>query len=160
LIARPTGNAAAVKLSLHLVIAVLAVALLWAGLAFTLSKPIDAAGYLRTALQAADSAHDGAATGALIGRQELDQQVFTAFAVSAYQDAGQALAGAQKKLADTPPPDPASAELRDRLSPLVQAAVHDLGDAATAGKDVTLRAAVAALERDAEQLDGLIKQHQ
>jgi hypothetical protein len=160
LIVRPAGNSAVVKLSLRLVISASAVALLWAGLAFDLSRPADAADYLRTALQAAESAHDGAATGALIGRQELDQQVFTAFAISAYEDAGKALAGAQKKLADTPPPDDESAGLRDRLAPMVQAAVHDLGDAATAGGDALLRAAVDALERDAEQLSALIEQNQ
>src|SRR4051812_13948598 len=160
LIVRPTGNTAVMKLSLRLVISVLALALLWAGLAFDLSKPTDAAGYLRTALQAADSAHDGAATGALIGRQELDQQVFTAFAVSAYEDAGQALAGAQKKLAGTPPPDDESAGLRDRLAPMVQAAVHHLGDAATAGGDAPLRVAVDALQRDAVQLNAFIEQNQ
>jgi hypothetical protein len=155
-----TGNDAVVKSTYRLAIAVLAVALLWAGLAYDLSKPTDAAGYLRTALQAADSAHDGASTGALIGRQQLHQQVFPAFAVSAYDDAEKALAGAQKKLAGTPPPDDTSAGLRDRVAPLVQAAVHDLGDAATATDDATLRAAVDALEHDAEQLGDLIEQHQ
>jgi hypothetical protein len=148
------------KSSMRLAIVAVALGLLWAGLAFNLSKPTDAAGYLRTALQAATSAHDGAVTGALIGRQQLDQQVFTAFAVSAYEDAGQALAGAQKKLADKPPPDDESAGLRDRLAPLVQAAVHDLHDAATAGGDAPLRAAVDALQRDAEQLSALIEEHQ
>jgi hypothetical protein len=86
--------------------------------------------------------------------------VFTAFAVSAYEDAGQALAGAQKKLADKPPPDDESAGLRDRLAPLVQAAVHDLHDAATAGGDAPLRAAVDALQRDAEHLNALIEENQ
>jgi hypothetical protein len=160
LIVCPTGNDAVMKSSWRLAIALLALGLLWAGLAFNLSKPTDAAAYLRTALQAAESAHDGAATGALIGHQQLDQQVFTTFAVSAYEDAGKALAGAQKKLAGTPPPDPASAGLRDRLAPLVQAAVHDLGEAATADGDATLRAAVGALQRDADQLGALIEQHQ
>jgi hypothetical protein len=144
----------------RLAIAAAAVLLFWAGLAYNLSRPADASDYLRTALQAAASAHDGAASGVLIGRQQLDRQVFAAFAVSAYEDAGQALAGAQKTLADTPPPDEASAGLRDRLAPVVQAAVHDLGDAAVASDAATLRAAVDALSQDAEQLHTLIEEHQ
>jgi hypothetical protein len=144
----------------RLAIAAAAVLLLWAGLAYNLSKPPDASDYLRVALQAAASAHDGAATGVLIGDQQLDQQVFAAFAVTAYDDAGQALAGAQKKLADTPPPDQASAGLRDRLAPVVQASVHDLGDAAEASDDVALRAAVDALSQDARQLSAFIEAHQ
>jgi small basic protein len=50
------------KSSMRLAIVAVALGLLWAGLAFNLSKPTDAAGYLRTALQAATSAHDGAVT--------------------------------------------------------------------------------------------------
>jgi hypothetical protein len=141
-------------------IAAAAVLLFWAGLAYNLSKPPDASDYLRTALQVAASAHDGAATGVLIGHQQLDQQVFAAFAVSAYEDAGQTLAGAQKKLADTPPPDEESAGLRDRLAPVVLAAVHDLGDAAQASDDGALRTAVDALSHDAQQLDTFIEEHQ
>jgi hypothetical protein len=144
----------------RLAIATAAVLLFWAGVAYNLSKPPDASDYLRIALQAAASAHDGAATGVLIGRQQLHQQVFAAFTVSAYEDARQALAGAQKKLADTPPPDPVSAGLRDRLAPPVQAAVHDLGDAAEASDDAALRAAVDALSHDAQQLGALIEEHQ
>jgi hypothetical protein len=149
-----------VKVSYRLVIAAAAVGLLWAGLAYNMSKPGDATGYLRTALQVAASAHDGASTGVLIGRQQLDQQVFAAFAVSAYDDARQALAGAQKKLADTPPPDKTSARLRDRLAPLVQAAVRDLGDAAQASGDAGLSAAVEALQHDAGRLGDLIAEYQ
>jgi hypothetical protein len=144
----------------RLAIAAAAVLLFWTGLAYNLSKPPDTSAYLRTALQVAASAHDGAATGVLIGRQQLDQQVFATFAVSAYADARQALAGAQKKLADTPPPDEESAGLRDRLAPVVQAAVHDLGDAARASDDARLGAAVDALSHDAQQLDALIEEHQ
>jgi hypothetical protein len=160
LLDEPVGQSGAVKMMVRSAIAVAAVGLFWAGLAYNVSKPTDASGYLRTALQAAASAHDGANTGVLIGRQQLEQQVFPAFAVSAYDDARRALAGAQKKLADTPPPDDASAALRDRLAPLVQAAVHDLGDAARASDDAILRAAVDALHHDAERLGNLIEQHQ
>jgi hypothetical protein len=71
----------------RLAIAAAAVLLFWAGLAYNLTRPADASDYLRIALQAAASAHDGAGTGVLIGRQQLDQQVFGAFVVSAYEDA-------------------------------------------------------------------------
>ena len=135
---------------------------------FARAMPVTSAGAARgrgacglaVAYARACACASGAATGVLIGRQQLDQQVFAAFAVSAYEDAGQTLAGAQKKLADTPPPDEESAGLRDRLAPVVLAAVHDLGDAAEASDDGALRAAVDALSHDAQQLDTFIEEHQ
>jgi hypothetical protein len=51
------------------VIAVAAVVLLWAGFAYTVTRPADAKDYLRTALQVAESAHDAAVTGSLTARQ-------------------------------------------------------------------------------------------
>ncbi|MBM0237408.1 hypothetical protein JNW88_10025 [Micromonospora sp. ATA32] len=89
----------------RLMIAVVAVLLLWAGLAYQLSRPQDASGYLRTALQVAASAHDAAATGALVGRQQLDGHLTDAFATTAYDDTLRAVSGAQKKLAAALPPD-------------------------------------------------------
>jgi hypothetical protein len=149
-----------VKVSRRVAIAVTGVALLWAGLVYTASKPVDASGYLRTALQVAASAHDAAATGALIGRQQLDGRVFAVFAATAYDDATEGLVGATQKLADQPPPDDSSAVLRDRLAPLVQLAVRDLGDAAEADDADALHSAVSKLDDVAGQLAELIEQYQ
>jgi hypothetical protein len=68
------GISAAVKISIRPVIAVVVVVLLWAGFAYTVTRPDDAKAYLRTAMQAAESAHDSAVTGALTGRQQLAGQ--------------------------------------------------------------------------------------
>jgi hypothetical protein len=150
----------AVRIFDRAAIGVTAVGLLWAGLAYTVSRPVDADGYLRTALQVAASAHDAAATGGLTARQQLDGKVFAAFTVAAYDDATKALAGAAKKLADQAPPDDASTRLRDRLAPLVQTTERDLGDAAEADDDDALRAAITGLDDVAGRLNDLIEQHQ
>ncbi|MEU4217922.1 hypothetical protein [Actinoplanes sp. NPDC026623] len=139
------------------VIAVVSVVLLWAGFAYQVSRPADAREYLRTAMQVAESAHDAAVTGALIGRRQLEDQVFGAFAVTAYGDAAKGLAGAAGKIAGPVPPDAASARLRDRLLALLQAATRELGDAAAARTDPALRAAVAGLDAVGVRLAALIE---
>jgi hypothetical protein len=148
-----------VKIFARLAIAVVAVLLLWAGFAYTVSRPVDARGYLRTALQVAEGAHDAAATGALIGRQQLGDKVFGTFTVAAYDDAAKGLAGAAHKLAEQAPPDDGSAALRDRLAPLVQTAVRELGDAARADDNAALRTAVSGLDDVADQLSDVIEQY-
>lgn len=147
------------KISGRLVIAVTGVLLLWVGFAYTLTRPADAKAYLRTALQVAESVHDAAVTGAMITRAQVDGKVFGAFAVSAYDDASKGLAGAAKKLAEQPPPDPGSARIRDQLAPLVQSAARELGDATTAESDDARRAAADGLDRVANQLATLMEQH-
>jgi hypothetical protein len=149
-----------VKAIHRLMIAVVAVLLLWAGLAYQLSRPQDASGYLRTALQVAASAHDAAATGALVGRQQLDGHLTDAFATTAYDDTLRAVSGAQKKLAAALPPDDPSTSLRDRLAPLVQATAWDLSKAATASDEEALRDAVDALDDTTQQLNDLMEEHQ
>lgn len=146
------------KLSHRLMIAAAALLGLWAGLAYQVSQPPDASGYLRTVRQVATSAHDAATTGVLVGRQQLGHRVTGAFATAAYDDALQAVAGAQKKLSGTAAPDDASAGLRDRLAPLVQDAARLLADAATAGDDATLGRAVDGLEETSRQLTELIEE--
>jgi hypothetical protein len=154
------GRKASVKVIHRLMIAAAAALLLWAGLAYQVSRPQDAAGYQRVALQVAASAHDAAATGVLVGRQQLHRHITAAFAATGYDDAMTAVAGAEQKLAAAVAPDGASAALRDRLAPLVQATARELSDAAGAGDDATLGAAVAALYDTARQLDDLIEANQ
>jgi len=149
----------AVRIYARWAIAVAALTLMWAGFAYAGSRPVDARGYLRTALQVAEAAHDAAATGALIGRQQLDGKVFGAFAVTAYDDAAKGLAGAAHKLAGQPPPDDGSAALRDRIAPLMLTAVRELGDAARADDDAALGAAVSGLDDVADQLTDVIEQY-
>jgi hypothetical protein len=149
-----------VKVPTRAAIGVTGVALLWAGFAYTVSRPVDASGYLRSAVQVAESAHDAAVTGALTGRQQLDGQVFAVFAATAYDDATKTVAGAAKKLAGQPPPDDTSAALRDRLATLVQTTVRELGDAAAADDEQALSTAVNELDDVAGKLDDLIEQYQ
>lgn len=145
----------------RLMIASLALLGLWAGVAYQVSRPQDASGYLRSALQVATSAHDAAATGVLVGREQLRGHLTGAFATTAYDDAIKAVAGAQKKLAsEVAPGDDASAALRDRLNPLVQATARDLSAAAGATDDASLAAAVDALDDASRQLNDLIEEHQ
>ena len=140
--------------------AMTAVALLWAGLAYNLSRPADYQAYHRSVLQVAESAHDATQSGRLIAEQQLAGRVTTAFARTAFDDAGQALAGAQKKFAAQGPPDSRSAALRDRLGPLLAAAVTALGDTSQANDDSTLRTGAAELDALAQQLDDFITAHQ
>src|SRR3954470_14214881 len=100
----------------RLAVAVTAVALLWAGFAYTVSRPADYQSYQRTVLQVAESAHDATQTGRLAAEQQLAGRVTTVFARTAFDDASQALAGAQQKFALQGPPDARSVVLRDQLA--------------------------------------------
>jgi hypothetical protein len=121
------------------------------------TRPADAKAYHRTAVQVAESLHDGVRTGWLVGRAELDGRVFGAYTQAAFGDASDAVAGASKQFAAEAPPDPASARLRDQLTPLVTEAPRALADAQEAGDDAQLRRAVAALGRLADRLDDFIE---
>lgn len=144
----------------RIAVAAAAVAVFWAGLAFNLTRTPDYDAYHRTLLQVAESAHDATQTGRLTAEQQLTGRVSTAFARTAFDDAGQALAGAQKKFTTQGPPDPRSVALRDRLAPLLSAAVTALGNTAEADDDSTLRAGAAQLDALAQQLDDFITAHQ
>jgi acyl-CoA reductase-like NAD-dependent aldehyde dehydrogenase len=137
--------------------ALAAVVLLLGGFAYTQSRPPTPSDYHRTLVQVAESAHDAVRTGWLTGREQLSGRVFGTFVMAAFDDAGGAIAGAGKKFAAAVPPDGRSARLRDRLNPLLQEAVRDLGDAARADNDDVLRAAVDALGRLADRLDTFIE---
>ncbi|GAB1692288.1 hypothetical protein [Krasilnikovia sp. M28-CT-15] len=146
--------------TLSVVIAAVAVAVLWLGLAYQLARPTQPSAYLRTVLQVAESAHDATRTGQLVGQQELAGNVTVPFATTAFDEAAGALAGAQKKFASQGPPDSASADLRDQLSPLLARSVIALGDTAEAADDRELRAGVARLTQLAGKLDDFITAHQ
>jgi hypothetical protein len=124
---------------------VAAVLLLWAGLAYDLTRPVDARGYHRTMVQVAEAAHDATESGRLTGEQQLAGHVTGPFARTSFDDAARALAGAQRKFAGQGPPDAASARLRDELAPLLAASVRALGDTAEAGGDDDRRAGVDRL---------------
>ncbi|WP_433362607.1 hypothetical protein ACQPZX_30625 [Actinoplanes sp. CA-142083] len=138
------------------VIAGTAVALLWAGFAYNVSRPADAKQYQRTMLQVAEAAHDATQTGRLVGEQELAGNVTGAYAITAFGDATKALAGAQQKFAGEGPPDDRSAALRDQLSPLLSEAVLTLGDTAQAGDDKALRDGVRRLDVLAGKLSAFV----
>ncbi|WP_412741446.1 hypothetical protein [Krasilnikovia sp. MM14-A1004] len=141
-------------------IAGVAVAAMWLGVAYQVARPTDPSKYLRTVLQVAGSAHDATETGRLIGRQELAGNLTGPFATTAFDEATAALAGAQKKFAAQGPPDSASADLRDQLSPLLARSVVALGDTAEAADDSALRDGVARLDELADRLDDFITAHQ
>ncbi|SRR6266487_79048 len=137
-----------------------ALALLWAGFAVTSVRPPRYDGYLRSAVQVAEAAHNATRTGWLTGRQVLAGQVFPPFAETAFDDATRALGGAQKQFAEAAPPDERSKRLRDELASLLQRAGQLLSDAAQAPGDAALRAAVDALGPLADQLDAFVEAHQ
>jgi hypothetical protein len=142
------------------VVAAIAVMTMWLGLAYDLSRPQEPSGYLRTLLQAAESAHDATQTGRLVGEQVLAGRVTTLFATAAFDDATTALAGAQQKFASQSPPDDRSAGLRDQLGPLLAQSVTALGDTVRATGDGPLRAGVTRLRDLAERLDDFITAQQ
>ncbi|MFI5890086.1 hypothetical protein ACIA5D_08185 [Actinoplanes sp. NPDC051513] len=137
-------------------IAAVAVVLLWAGFAYDMSRPADGKQYRRTMLQVAEAAYDATQTGRLVGEQELAGNVTAAYAITAYDDATKALAGAQQKFAGEGPPDDRSAALRDQLSPLLSDAVLTLGDTAQARDDRALRDGVRKLDVLAGKLDDFV----
>jgi hypothetical protein len=151
---------ARVSTNRRIAVAVAAVAVFWAGLAFNLSRPADDRAYQRTMLQVAESAHDAAQTARLVAQEQLAGRVNSAFASAAFGDAAKGLAGAQQKFAGEGPPDTAAAALRDRLSPLLQAAVIALSDASEATGDSQLKGASDRLDVLAKQLRGFITAQQ
>jgi hypothetical protein len=136
-----------------------AVLALWAGFAATVTGPPDRSDYRRTAVQAAGSARDAAGPGALVARTQLDGDAFGTFADTAYEDATRTLAGAAKQIAEQTPPDDASAQLRDKVLPLVQEAVRALGDASRAANETALRSALAALDDVADRLADIVDEY-
>jgi len=137
-----------------------AVLLLWAGFAYDVTRPADRRDYHRTAVQVAESAHDGVRTGWLIGREQLADRVFGTFVTSTFDDAEKAVAGASKQFASEAPPDEASTRLRDQLNPLLRDAARLLGDASEAADDNALRQAVDELGKLADQLDAFVEANQ
>jgi hypothetical protein len=142
------------------VIAGSAVAALWAGFAYDVSRPPDSARYQRVLVQAAESAHDAAQTAALTGELEMAGKVTGPFATTAFDDAAKGLSGAEQKFAAEGPPDDKSAARRDRLVPLLGAAVTALGDTAQASGGSDLRDGVGRLNDVAQRLDDFVEELQ
>lgn len=138
-------------------IAAVAVAALWAGFAYDVTRPVDERGYRRTVLQVAAAAHDATQTGRLTGEQQLAGNVTDLFATVSYDDAAKALAGAQHKFAVQGPPDASSRRLRDQLAPLLTDSVTALGDTAEAQDDAALRAGVARLTELSTKIDDFLQ---
>jgi phage gp29-like protein len=107
----------------------------------------------------AESAHDAARTGWLVGNEVLSGKAFPTFASTAFDDATKALAGASDQFASEAPPNAASRQLRDQLSPLLTTEVTVLADASAATDDATLRTAVQRLDQLANKLDDFIEAH-
>ena len=129
----------------EIAIAAVALAVLWGGLAYDISRPADFRSYHRMLLQVAATAHDATQTGRLVAEQELAGHVTSLYARGTFDEAAQALAGAQQKFAGEAPPDDRGAALRDELGPLLEDAVTTLGDAARAEDDTTRRDGVRRL---------------
>jgi hypothetical protein len=160
LIANRAGYTPVVRRYGRLVVVLAALLLLWAGLAYDVTRPTDYSAYHRTVVQVAESAHDGVRTGWLIGREQLADRVFGTFVTVAFDDATKAVSGASKEFAAEAPPDEASTRLRDELSPLLESAVRLLADASEAADDNALRTAVDELGKLADQLDAFVEANQ
>jgi hypothetical protein len=144
---------------IRLSIVLAAVLALWAGFAWTVSRPDDFADYSRTVGQVAGATHDAARTAWLTGQQELNGRVTAAFASTSYDDAGRILAGARTQFARAVPPDDRSVSLRDQLGPLIAETERSFGDAAGAADRTALTAAVDRLEAVSRQLEDFIEGH-
>ena len=144
---------------IRLSIVLAAVLALWAGFAWTVTRPDDFADYSRTVGQVAGATHDATRTGWLTGQQQLAGRVTAAFASTSYDDAGKALAGARKQFAAAIPPDERAVSLRDQLGPLLAEAERSFGDAAGAADRTALATAVDRLEEVSQQLEEFIEAH-
>ena len=141
--------------TVRVAISAAAVLVLWAGLAYDVSRPADERAYHRTMVQVAAAAHDAAQAGRLIAEQERAQHVTGPYARTAFDDAAKALAGAQKKFVSQAPPDDRTARLRDELRPLLAEETIALGDASRAADDGSLRSGARRLADLAKRLDDL-----
>jgi hypothetical protein len=130
----------------RLSLALAAIGLLWAGFAFTVSRPTTPADYRRSLLQVAEATHDAARAGWLTGREQLAGRTFAPFAATAFDDATRAASGASRQFAAEAPSDAATRALRDQLAPLVSEVVRRLADASAAPDEATLRDAVDGLD--------------
>jgi len=136
-----------------------ALALLWAGFAYNLTRPPSYRHYHRTMVQVAGSAHDAVRVGWLVAGQELADQAFATFIDTSYDDVLRTLAGAQHQFAGEAPPDERSRALRDELAPLLQRAGVAATDAAAAPDDAALRRARDELGTLADRLDDFLTAH-
>jgi hypothetical protein len=139
-----------------------AIGLLWAGFAYTVSRPTTPADYRRTLLQVAEATHDAARTGWLTGREQLAGRSTAPFTATGFDDATRAAAGASRQFAEEAPPDAATRKLRDQVSPLVSEVVNRLADAsaadATPEGTALLREAVDRLDKAAGDLEPVIEE--
>jgi hypothetical protein len=145
--------------NVRIAVAASAAVLFWAGVAYDLSRPADYDGYRRTVLQVAGTAYDAAQTGRLVGEQLLAGRVTKPYAVTAFDDAETALAGAQRKFTSQPPPGDRARRLRDEVAPMLAGAVAALADTAEAADRASRRAGVRALGEVSGRLDAFVTAH-
>lgn len=96
-----------------------ALALLWGGAGYLVSKPDDVHDYRVAATGAAQTAHDAVVTAALAGNLLQAGRVVRPYAETIWSDGRDALAGAEKRLAAVRPADERTEAMRDEVGPLL-----------------------------------------
>jgi hypothetical protein len=96
-----------------------AVAVLWGGAGYVVTKPPDFHDYRVAAVGAATSAYDALASAELTGKALLAGRVTGPYADGMLGDARDALAGAAKRFAGVSPSDQRAERMRDELAPLL-----------------------------------------
>jgi hypothetical protein len=122
----------------------------------------DATAYRTLCVRAAQSALDGLETTRLVADDHGEARVPAATATSLLDDAGTLVGDGQSTLAGVTPPDPASAALRDEVTPLLAQANKLYGDVTLAraqGDRPAWRAAVARIEPLARRLRAYVERH-
>jgi hypothetical protein len=135
---------------------------IWASLLIVASQPPDFHAYRKTAVQAAEAAHDALRTADLTVDAYLAHKAFGTYVGTVLDDCVSSTSSALGQLTEVPPPDARTAALRDELAPLLDDAAHRLGDvhrAAEADDPAQLRAAKAPLTPLAERIADFLDRH-
>jgi hypothetical protein len=136
--------------------------LAWVGLALVSGGGPDPHGFRQTAAKAAQGALTGVRTARLAGQAQLDGRAVETFVSPVLDNAVQAVATAQERLAGTPAPGAAEAGTRDELTRLLDDAARTVGDLVAAidqGDDAAARGAVGALGPLGDRLDDFVQGH-
>lgn len=134
----------------------------WGVFAYASSGPPDFHTYRVTAVQTAQSAHDGLIVTALTATAQLDGRALAPYVSTMLDDAGESVGEAAARFAALSPTDEQTVAIRDELKPLLDQTVTRLGDVrrAEANDDMrALRTAVAPLRPLAERLTEFLDRH-
>ncbi len=135
---------------------------IWAWLVVVFSLPPDFHDYRKTAVQAAEAAHDAVRTADLTVGAYLAHKAYRPYLGTVLDDCVSSTSSALGQLAELPPTDARTTALRDELAPLLDEAANRLADvhrAAGADDPGQLRTAQAPLAPLAERLTDFLDRH-